>query len=96
MSRTTNATSEGSILRGMKKEECGPAFSQIMESTGEKEENVCENRWMAGMRKWFCIEKRKNDLVKGGLSETGSYRAIAGWLTFCIEYLLWNVETEEV
>lgn len=51
-----------------------------MENTAEREEEVDDNRWMAGMRKWFYIEQRHNDLVRRGLSETGSCRGIAGWL----------------
>lgn len=54
-----------------------------MENTaggGEKEvQRVTIGGW-----KWFYIEERENDSVKRGLSETGSCRAITGWLAFCI------------
>lgn len=58
-------------------------MAQIMENTaggGEKEvQCVTIGGW-----KWFYIEERENDSVKRGLSETGSCRAITGWLAFCI------------
>lgn len=91
--RTAKWDEQKNYLTGTEKEECGPALSPwLTENTAAREEEeVCDNRWMSGMRKRFYIEERKNDLVRRGLTETGSSRGTADWLFTFILYTCMTV-----